>query len=1452
MSKLNPNISLPKPPPSSLANLTNSLITTQDQLVDSLTSHISLYHSHFGSSPNPNSAPRSSILKWFSSLSVPQRQAHLTTVNRKFTHLLIQMLGKLRTNGYGRFIILPDLPSGDLPSLCYKKSTGLLSRTAESNHSERLVFDSTRLFGSREGESADECSCSINCFDSMTVCEDLVEDVENFVLTMDNVSGGGFLRGEESELGAEWVELEWLKARGYYSIEAFVVNQLEVALRIAWLNSAGANKKRGVKLKEKMSIAGVAANVFWRKKGCLDWWAKLDAQVRRKIITFVLGKASKILTREILKEASVALGDRRWLFRLGAEQPRSHIFAESPQRNLPNLPADAEFGLFIMPASVPGIPASITNMFSSLSVIREIFTLISPYWHGDSGISAVFFTTLTSVNMISDCMMRKLRGHVMAIYLDYTKLELLEEGTFVSPSKHKEKHSPVSQTKKGKSKNVKKMNHAAGKELAELSIKKSLKDPQPVALLTEVSDYLECKKTSCTHDAEHCQGPPLGKGGHQSTARKKRGRSKHRNSGYRNKMEGTYSEGPVAEHPPCNLNYINEATKLEGRNDDLNVHLSDGSLAYGSHLALNTTLKSSAVESYMEDVQGSEENGVVGHIGDEAHGDSLSDQSVGILTRKIGTNETSHDSLLQENETVAGDINVQSQKAKENTSLADKPVQNLKEKLAMFHKRGIENFSAAGHIGHSQCFPSEGPSLGHVYFPSISANLPPATDRLHLDVGFNWHNRMRQPFVPTVHQAGSSPVEVGCNQMISRPLPMSLDWPPMVRRACSLTPPVTCNYDSSFISRRQAAFQKGFTAQNVKFNAKTIDDDASYSGDILDLPETANGQEPMDEYESHWLSEEEFEVHGIDYNQYFGGGVMYWNPSDYPGTGFSRPPSLSSDDSSWAWHEADMNRTVDDMVAFSSSYSTNGLTSPTAASFCSPFEPLGSGHQALGYVVSGSEVTGKVQQSTTIDIAKEEKASGSLTNLSGDLEGKVGDAFPYPILRPIIIPNISREKPRAVPPSRREQPRIKRPPSPVVLCVPRAPRPPPPSPVSDSRKQRGFPTVRSGSSSPRHWGMRGFYHDGINLEEACVRMDGTEVVWPSWRNKNLATRPMIQPLPGTLLQDRLIAISQLARDQEHPDVTFPVQPPDLLKCPARKASLSLMHALLHDEIDIFCKQVASATMARKPFINWAVKRVARSLQVLWPRSRTNVFGSNATGLSLPSSDVDLVICLPPVRNLEPIKEAGILEGRNGIKETCLQHAARYLANQEWVKSDSLKTVENTAIPIIMLVVEVPNDLSSSSTSAVQKECIAGGTDPHLETDVFNLEESPSLEYSGTRCDNLKDVESVRLDISFKSPSHTGLQTTELVKELTEQFPAATPLALVLKKFLADRSLDQSYSGGLSSYCLVIFLLALKYVLIAFYCFCRTLVVFLWIFYTSLEMCLILAKCASQCRVRVFI
>lgn len=160
------------------------------------------------------------------------------------------------------------------------------------------------MFGSKEGEDVNACCCSVKGLDSMTVCEGFVGNMDKFAEVMDGVSNGGFLRGEESGLGSDWVETKWLKAKGYYSVEAFVANRLEVALRLAWMNcnGGGGGKKRGVKLKEKASVSaaaarsvGVALNVFRRKKGCVDWWGTLEAATKRKALSMVLRKSVKSL-----------------------------------------------------------------------------------------------------------------------------------------------------------------------------------------------------------------------------------------------------------------------------------------------------------------------------------------------------------------------------------------------------------------------------------------------------------------------------------------------------------------------------------------------------------------------------------------------------------------------------------------------------------------------------------------------------------------------------------------------------------------------------------------------------------------------------------------------------------------------------------------------------------------------------------------------------------------------------------------------------------------------------------------------------------------------------------------------------------------------------------------------------------------------------------------------------
>ncbi|XP_073118855.1 uncharacterized protein [Henckelia pumila] len=1388
-------------------------------LVDYLTAHVSLYHSRIPKPiPNPNSNQRSAVLRWFSSLSVHQRRSFLTIVDPNFIKILLQMRRKILSNDCGRFIILPDLPQNDnsaLPTLCYRKSDGLLRRFSEFNHGERAIRDSVELFSSGEGAGSEKTSGFLP-IDAMTVSEELVADVSKFLQIVDEVAGGGFLSGgEEGEIAEEWVELGWLKGKGYYSLEEFVVNKMEVALRLGWM-SCNSGKKRGLRLKERLNAAGIAANLFWRKKRCVDWWEKLDCSLKKKVLCAYFGKAAKSLVADVIKDKDCMWDDEVWFCDYLGKQPIRCNSARLGRRDFSTFQGtDLEVKRNANHAHGSRNPSLLDCKLKSLYILQVISTLLLESKHGEYGKEELFFSSLENVNSVSDSILRKLRELLMVISFDSTKIELLGEELTNSPrEKLNKKHVIGNHKKKGKNRN-KKVNGVPRPcqdgseptepiEVKECGLSYSSKDGRQSSKFDFEDRAMDLTRGNILSDdiMEPVKGVTNEK--IRSASRKNRKERKKLKSTRSNGADIGNSQSRITgvSSTSASSHYGSSTSSCTSRGSKFES-LSDSTMVGNGRLDANSNVCNSASATIVSQVNSDYSVGSSGKIGSKSHRGSSNPVQSGAKTfsdSSLKCDLTYH--------TTPGNIGKQ-MKGGESEG-----------KPTLFREQGTLSVLRVGAISSPAYISYEWPNVAPIHH-SANTHLPAATDRLHLDVGHNWQSHFHRSFIPTL-QVRNPPIDNAYSGIMSRPLPMSSDWPPSVHGVNRLVSSVTCNYDSEFILRRQSTFQRGFTAQTVQCSTTTSEDERTLSGDLKDFVDVTNSQEMVEEHDKHWMSEDELEAHaisGMDYNQYFGGGVMYWNPSDHPATSFSRPPSLCSDDSSWAWREADMNRDVDDIVAFSSSYSTNGLTSPSAASFCSPFDSLGSG--ALGFVIPGSEISGKMlHSSSTMTDAAEESVSGTMSNISGDGELKTVDSLPYPILRPIIIPNMSRDRSRAdfkrtfdhkspcVPPNTREQPWVKRPPSPVVLCAPRAPRPPPPSPVGDSGKHRGFPTVRSGSSSPRHWGVKGWFHDGVNFEEASVPMHGNEVVWPPWRNKNLSARQLTQPLAGTLLQDRLIAISQLARDQEHPDVAFPLQPPESRNCSTHEASLSLIHDILHNEINSFCKQVATENLIRKPYISWAVKRVARSLQVLWPRSRTNIFGSNATGLSLPSSDVDLVVCLPPVRNLEPIKEAGILEGRNGIKETCLQHAARYLANQEWVKSDSLKIVENTAIPIIMLVVEVPRDLTSSALSNVQTPREAhGGADSEegkpFPTDTAGSEISLSLKWCNTRYDIVYGAKSVRLDISFKSPTHTGLQTTGLVKDLADRFPAVTPLTLVLKQFLADRSLDQSYSGGLSSYCLVL-------------------------------------------------
>lgn len=67
--------------------------------------------------------------------------------------------------------------------------------------------------------------------------------------------------------------------------------------------------------------------------------------------------------------------------------------------------------------------------------------------------------------------------------------------------------------------------------------------------------------------------------------------------------------------------------------------------------------------------------------------------------------------------------------------------------------------------------------------------------------------------------------------------------------------------------------------------------------------------------------------------------------------------------------------------------------------------------------------------------------------------------------------------------------------------------------------------------------------------------------------------------------------------------------------------------------------------------------------------------------------------------------------------------------------------------------------------------------------------------------------SVPIDITFESIStHSGLLARDLVKRYADELPELYPLAIVFKQLLRERDLNDAYTGGLSSYSIVLMII----------------------------------------------
>jgi len=174
---------------------------------------------------------------------------------------------------------------------------------------------------------------------------------------------------------------------------------------------------------------------------------------------------------------------------------------------------------------------------------------------------------------------------------------------------------------------------------------------------------------------------------------------------------------------------------------------------------------------------------------------------------------------------------------------------------------------------------------------------------------------------------------------------------------------------------------------------------------------------------------------------------------------------------------------------------------------------------------------------------------------------------------------------------------------------------------------------------------------------------------------------------------------------------------------------------------------------------------------IFQNCKVEVFGSQVTGLCLPTSDIDIAIQLD---------EKGAVEEKDAEKEHKKKKKQKVVTKQQEL-NDMENWNEPTGSPLKLLATALRehwfDDLSY--LEVIEKTRIP----------LIKLTHSPT---------------NISIDVCFNQ--RTGPQAAALMHQYMEALSPLRPLTFVLKKFMASRGLNQPYTGGVGSFLLQMMIL----------------------------------------------
>jgi len=298
---------------------------------------------------------------------------------------------------------------------------------------------------------------------------------------------------------------------------------------------------------------------------------------------------------------------------------------------------------------------------------------------------------------------------------------------------------------------------------------------------------------------------------------------------------------------------------------------------------------------------------------------------------------------------------------------------------------------------------------------------------------------------------------------------------------------------------------------------------------------------------------------------------------------------------------------------------------------------------------------------------------------------------------------------------------------------------------------------------------------------------------------------------------------------------------------------------LSRDMNLFMSRRALALSTRRRERGALLAALQDTVSTIWPgRGHAEMYGSCATQLDLPSSDLDVVVIgidqYPVVSpNLgsrsnsasgDSIQKTLSMEDTSGdeasqrsqhrqnrhhslsnylpmhtqVNAERVVRLASELEAQPWAVH--INAIPTASVPVVKVLAD-PLKLVAGTTGGdwmMHHQRIVAQTAAAGQPQISGSRSLQSQQYHPPwrGADVMNGL--LSLDITFDGPEHGGIGSTHYsaraVAEACQEFggpPDATPLVqvvMVLKELLAQRKLNEPYSGGLSSYALLLLVVAL--------------------------------------------